>query len=148
MKCVAYVVDLEARKPQVMEYSGSVLAEDMEFFQARRPTDLTTPDWRVFETEAAADEFLRSYQHVNSRLAYYFQKESGDHPCMPLRRRYLILAALGLKTMTERSYNRGWKRGQRFTFHDQTYFLDCILTRMERTSDGNYRYHYRLDPLV
>ena len=128
---VIYCVDLDARRPQVLEFGGEELAFDLEFFEAEAPMDLETYDRRLFETYEAAETFLDAYTKTLKSLSNEKICLSRDLPAMLYKRRYMILTILGLKLQTYRGYlKKDWKPGDLINLHDQTYFLTVRLKKI------------------
>jgi hypothetical protein len=137
-----YCIDLDSKRPEVLEYGEQALAIDLKEYQASDPLELQDFDRRVFKNDSDAEQFLDKYNAILNALDLYCRR-SADAPCILYKRRYIVLAILGLKTYTERHYRKDWQPGQIFYFHDQTYFLRCRLKSIVSIGDG-YRYHYDL----
>lgn len=138
-----YAIDLDARRLEVGLFEGHELELDMAFFNVSSPTQLETWDRRIFRTEEDADSFLTAYKDALKHLPR--GNKRPELPCMLLKKRYLTLAVMGLKTYTTRSYKKDWKAGQVFQFHDQEHFLPVKLTDVIALTNGEFRYHYVLN---
>ena len=138
-----YVVDLESKRIEVELYTKDVISDDLEFFGATLVSELCDNDWRVFDTEESANEFVSAYQHALKNLERLKSFEKNGAKPMLMKRRYIVLAALGLKLSTRRSYKNAWKPGTLFYIHDQTHAL-LVKLKSIKTLDDCYQYHYTL----
>lgn len=139
-----WYVDLLDSSPVVSKYDPRYLEADLADAETSDPKQLEDWDWRIFLSENAAHEFLGAYVHALRDLP---RQPEGPRPTrryMPYKRRYLILTLMGLKTFTDRSYDKGWKRGDLFYLNDQTHFLLARVKRIEALGDGEFRYHFDL----
>lgn len=140
----AFCIDLDSKNPEVLEFSGPELEEDMRYYNASSPLDLTDPDRRVFLTEEDAEKFLDTYTRALRTLSNERICVSRELPGMLYKRRYIVLSLLGLKTKTVRHYRRDWKPGQLFNLHDQTFFLTVELTELVEREDGYFEYRFKI----
>jgi hypothetical protein len=139
-----FCIDLERSKPEVMEYSGQVLKNDMAYFKANTPLDLDSFDWRVFLSESQAETFLEKYLKVLKNLDNDKICHSRKLPAMLYKRRYIVLTLLGLKLKTVRHYKKDWKPGQLFNLNDQTFFLTVRLKKITPLPNGEFKYEFTL----
>lgn len=139
----AFCIDLTASRPEIMEYDVEIQKEDMAYLGVSSFDDLSDEDRRAFRTIGEAESFLLDYELVKKTLDNRVICQDRNLPAMLLKRRSIILAILGLKKSTMRSYRKPWKAGQRFNFHDQTYFLTVRLKSISETNDG-FRYDFEI----
>ena len=144
-----YLVDLQDRKPSVLIYSKDDIGDDLEFYNAKTPLELSDLDWRIFNSEDQAERFLRYYQKARDLITENkngrFLRKDFSLPCMLYPRRYLALTFLGLKTETYRHYDKPkWELGDHFYFNDQFRFIKVCLTGKTHNSEG-WCYKYRVE---
>lgn len=139
-----FCIDMEKSKPEIMEYTKAILEDDMAYFGVKNAMALDDCDWRVFQTEAAAEKFLAKYNETLEKLKRGEFCKSRDLPCLLYRRRYLVQSAMGLKLNTVRHYKKPWKKGDLFNLHDQTIFLTVRVKSIVETSDGGFKYNFEL----
>ena len=138
-----YCIDLDDRSPEVLEYSGQVLADDMEYFGVKNALDLDTYDRKVFRSDEDADAFLDHYLDVLKNLDNKKICLDRSLPAILYKRRYIVQSIMGEKCQTYRHYKKNWKPGQLFNLHDQTFFLTVRLKSITETPDG-YCYKFEL----
>ncbi|AFC22553.1 hypothetical protein phi1422_0033 [Bdellovibrio phage phi1422] len=133
---VFYCIDLDSRRPEVLEYSGKALNDDMAFFKAKTVKDLDNFDRRVFACDDEADKFLENYSQVMNSLDNKKICKDRTLPAMLYKRRYIVQTLMGEKFQTYRSYRKDWRPGQLFNLHDQTFFLTVRLKSITETEHG------------
>lgn len=144
---IAYCIELDSKKPEVLELSGEELEFDMKFYNAKKPTDLSDVDRRVFDTEEQADEFYKIYMETLKSLDNKKICHSRDLPCMLYKRRYIVQSLLGEKMSTDRHYKKNWKTGDLINLHDQVFFLTVKIKKITEMKDDDgifYRYDFEL----
>lgn len=141
---IAYCIDLDAKNPRVLIYSGDALKNDMAYLKAKKPTDISNFNRRVFDTKDQAENFLSLYNHTLKNLDNKKICKDRTLPSIRLFRRWLILTILGVKCYTIRKEKKKWQSGQLFNFHDQTFFVTVKLKSIVDLYDGSYRYNFEL----
>ena len=142
-----FIIDLDSPRPSVLEFSGTELADDLEYFGETDPLELADFDRKIFQTEREACDYLVRYLTTLRGLRNEKICLSRTLPCMLLKRRYIVQTLLGEKLHTERHYDKKWKPGTLFNFHDQTYFLTVKLTAITEMYDEEgqfFRYDFEL----
>jgi len=116
----------------------------MKLLGYKRPMELDLCDnynTKIFKNESDAEKWLEKYKDAESGLD---KKGTTGIPKMLCKRRYIVLSALGEKSVTIRSKGKLWSKGQLFQLYDQTTFLTVILTDLILRSDGKTEYHYKV----
>jgi hypothetical protein len=142
----AYAVDLAFSdriipydKLEVTEYDQEDLADELEEWGVSDPRDLSDPDRRVFTNEQEAESFLKQYKSVLRSLPDACRGKMQGLPNLGYRTRYLVLALMGLKLTTSRTYRKPWGVGQFFNLHDRRHYLTVQLTGIRQEGEV---YHY------
>jgi hypothetical protein len=139
-----YVVNLESKNPEVLEYTPIELQKDLEFFGYSDVMQLNDFDWRVFKTERQADNFLKKYQKTLNSLDNKKICKSRDLPAMLYKRRYIVQTLMREKLQTVRHYKKDWKKGDLFNLHDQSFFVTVELVSLRKIGDSLYEYKFKL----
>lgn len=142
-----FCIDLDKAAPEVMEFSGVELENDLRAINSRNPMDLQDFDRRIFINDLEADAWLDEYLSLKDKLKNKTFRDSlkkGDYPCMLYKRRYLVLTLMGEKLYTIRHYKKNWQRGQLFNLYDQTIFLTVRLKSIKQLEGNEYRYDFEL----
>ena len=139
-----FLIDLNMKSPDVYVYDEDCLRDDLKAENETDPLELSDHDWKVFDDEDKAFKFLETFKRIKKSLKNSEICESRDFPCMLYKRNYIVLALMKEKASTVRHYKKDWKIGQKFNFHDQTFFLTVKLTAIEELEDGYFNYEYTL----
>lgn len=137
---MAYCIDLDAKRPEVMLFDGEELEEDLNYCKETDPRKLSDFDRRVFLKQSEAEKYLIRFKRALEFLPYLPCEDSKKS--LRLKRHYLVQTWLGEKTYTDRSFKKDWRPGDVFYLHDQTYYVRCMLKWIERNKDGTFRYEY------
>lgn len=147
-KSTLYVIDLTKKFKAIRETSKANLNEKASR-SAYSKKDFFNYEVKVFDSFDDAIEFLAKFKDVERRLPKLTNATTKAKASMLLKRRYLVLTALGLKTQTTRSSERvnelmaKVKLGETFRFYDQTCYLDVTLTkRVSRDFGDVVTYHF------
>jgi hypothetical protein len=124
-----YFVDLDVpdKSLRVDEYDLAFLKRDLKEWGRKNVMDLNDYDWRIFDSEAKAETFLKKYKAIKKGLSNRKICKSRELPAILYKRRYMVLTLMGLKPQTYRDYSKPWKKGQLFNLHDQVLFLTVKL---------------------
>ncbi len=140
---IYFCIDLESKKPEVLEYSGEVLEGDLKYFRVKSPLSISDYDWKVFRSEKEADKWLLQFNHALKRLKRLADGKWKPGPSLIYRRHYLAQTLMGEKLQTFRNYKKDWKAGTVLKLHDQTFYIMVHLKRVTKTSKG-YKYSFSL----
>lgn len=140
---VVYCVDIDARRVEVMEFSGEELEIDLDAFGVSDASELQDDDRRIFKNERDAELFVEAFNEVKNNLRTLASSPLRGIPSLLLKKRYLIMILLGEKTYTTRDYNRAWPPGTIFNLHDQTHFISVRLREIKDNKDGTFTYHFK-----
>jgi hypothetical protein len=138
-----FCIDLDSKCPEVLEYSGQALLDDLEHFGVQDALELDNYDRRVFRTPEEADAYLELYNRTLKSLNNTHICKAKGIPAMLYKRRYIVQTLLGEKLQTYRHYKKPWTPGTLFNLHDQTFFLTVRLKSIEETPDG-FKYSFEL----
>lgn len=140
-----FVVNLRHKSLKVLDYSLDDLKADLKLFGLSDPLELNSIlfDARVFGAEKQALDFIASYKDALKGLKTLKNRPKESIPCLLLKRRFLVLASLKQKTFTLRSSAKNWKVGQKFYFHDQTFFINAIVKNCSKVGK-KFRIDYTL----
>ncbi len=147
----AFCIDFLKSKPEVLDFSGNELTEDLKFFNCKSPLDLNNlPEYgngydrRVFLNESDAESYLKKYLKILKSLKNSKICKSRELPCMLYKRRYIVQTLLGEKNQTFRHYKKHWQPGQLFNLHDQVNFLTVELISLKEVGINCYEYKFKL----
>lgn len=148
MNKIAYCIDLH-KSLEILELSGQALAQDLLYYNTKDVRKLTNYDRRVFKTLTEAEAFLKDYTSAMNGLSkneavYSKQNRPKLKASLLAKRHYIVLATLGLKKQTVRSYKKNLKKGDEFFLYDQKHFLKVKLTSLVDNGDGSYTYNYKV----
>lgn len=139
-----YIVDLTLAQKRVQLYEVETIRDDLEYTGLKSVDALASIDRHIFRNATDADSFLASYNSTLVKLSNAEICLNRKLPAMLYKRRFIVLALLGLKFSTIRKYRKAWTPGQLFNLHDQTYFLTVRLLSIEELDGGNFKYNYEL----
>jgi hypothetical protein len=139
-----YIVNLESKTPEVLEYTPKIMNDDLHHFKLKDPMELNDYDWRVFKSEREADRFLKKYMATLNSLDNKKICKSRDLPAMLYKRRYIVQTLMKEKLQTIRSYKKKWKAGDLFNLHDQSFFCTVELVSLTELGDNLYEYKFKL----
>jgi len=120
-------LDVPDKSLRVEEYDLASLKDDLKEWGGKKITDLNDYDWRLFDSKAKAESFLKKYKEIKKGLSNRRICKSRDLPAILYKRRYMVLTLMGLKPQTYRDYKKPWMAGQHFNLHDQVLFLTVKL---------------------
>lgn len=138
-----FCIDLDSPRPDVLEFSGAALREDLEFFEVASPLELNNFDRRIFLNERDAESYLEKYKRTLKSLDNNKICLDRKLPAMLYKRRYIVQSLLGEKLETFRHYKKNWSPGQLFNLHDQTFFLTVQLISITE-EDEEFLYKFKL----
>ena len=141
---IYFCIDLDVKVPEIMEFSGKALQEDLEFYNVSNALELSDFDRKIFTSEADAELFLKQYREAYTLLVQSYKVKNSKLPCLLYKRRYLVQSLMGAKPYTVRKYKKQWEPGQEFYLHDQVHFLPVRLTSITPVSNGEWRYDFDL----
>lgn len=140
---MAYCIDVDARNPKILNFSGDALDFDLKYYKAKKATDLTTYERRVFNDLDAATKFYNKYLETLKNLDNKKICKSRDLPTLRYKRHYIVLTLMGLKNETYRKKSKKWEVGQLINLQDQTYFLTVKIKSITKIKD-EYCYKFSL----
>lgn len=140
-----YIIDLERAKLDIKTLTNEDIKSDMEFFGVDSPEQLNDFDWKVFSTLKAARAWLAKYQSHKRGLKKLKSAKDLPKACLTLKRRYLVQTSMNEKLFTIRGYEKKWKSGQLFYFHDQTYYILVKLKNIVQLTPNEFRYDFELE---
>lgn len=139
-----FFIDLEKSisSLEVCWMSEKNMREDMKNLGLTNWHQYNSYDQKCFDNELEADKYLEKFLKAFEDLKKMQNKINKNLPAMSYRRRYLIQTLMGEKLETFRTYEKNWKRGQKFNFHDQTYSITVELKSIRKLGEGNYHYEF------
>jgi len=139
----AFAVCLYTKNPFIIEISAKEIKLDMEHYNASTPEEMSDENIRVFSDATKAAEFLELYLKTLKNLDNKKLCKNKNAPNLLFKRRYIVLALLGLKLSTVRKGQRkSLKIGQLVNLYDQTYFYTVRLINEENLGKGQWKYTY------
>jgi len=141
-----YLINLEVSKNklEVLEYTEKILNEDLDFFGAKDPMELSDYDFKVFDTERKAKVWLGKYKKILNGLDNSKICKDRNLPNLLYKRRYIVQTLMNEKLQTIRHYKKDWQKGQLFNLYDQSYFLTVRLKKIKQISDELFQYDFEL----
>lgn len=137
-----FYIDLELTNPKLHEYSAAELKEDMIYFGARTPMELSDYDFRVFNDLQYALDWVHEYFLIKDNLKKILHPKPMGFPCMLYKRRYIVQTLMGEKLQTVRNYHKQLQKGDTLTLHDQTYFLPVTIKNVRMTDKNEWTYYF------
>lgn len=132
---------------QNIEIARMTKEEEKECKEAFSWNSALVYDAQLFNRFGDAVKFIDKYESVLNSLDSKKLKSKKGVPKILIKRRYLVLALLGMKNKTTRDYKKDWSIGQEFQLYDQTYFLSVKLTGIKEViinEKTRYEYSYKV----